>query len=354
MNEYRRLREIDFLRGVAILLVLFRHKELVSYLTKMGWIGVDLFFVISGFLVSGLLFKEYKKFGTINIKLFLIRRGFKIYPIYYLSYIFYLFFKLKSETFSLKYVLADLFFVQNYVYGFGYAYVASWSLAIEEHFYFALALLLGYIYNKKKSVNLQHLILFVISITFLMKIFSNLYFDDVVRNYTMTHLRMDSLFAGVLISYWFYFKKETLENIFNANKKTLILVSFVFLAFTPFYDFSDSILVRTVGFTTLYVSFGIILIYFLLQKNINNILDRFFTKWGVDLISKIGYCSYSIYIIHILVFKIFVEFLNFGINYYVDLVLQLLACISLGMLMTYKVEKYFLSLRDKYYPRRIA
>lgn len=354
MNEYRRLREIDFLRGIAILLVFFRHKELVSYLTKMGWIGVDLFFVISGFLVSGLLFKEYKKFGTINIKLFLIRRGFKIYPIYYLSYIFYLFFKLKSETFSLKYVLADLFFVQNYVYGFGYAYVASWSLAIEEHFYFGLALLLGYIYNKKKSVNLQHLILFVISITFLMRIFSNLYLDDVVRNYTMTHLRMDSLFAGVLISYWFYFKKETLENIFNENKKIVLLVSFVFLLFTPFYDFSDSIFVRTLGFTMLYVSFGIILIYFLLQKNINNILDRFFTKWGVDLISKIGYCSYSIYIIHILVFKIFAEFLNFGINYYLDVILQLLVCISLGMVMTYKVEMYFLSLRDKYYPRRIA
>jgi len=145
MSEYKRLREIDFLRGIAILLVFFRHKELFSSLTKMGWIGVDLFFVISGFLVSGLLFKEYKRFGSINVKLFLIRRGFKIYPIYYLSYIFYLFFKLKSETFSLKYVLADLFFIQNYVYGFGYAYVASWSLAIEEHFYLVLALLLGYI-----------------------------------------------------------------------------------------------------------------------------------------------------------------------------------------------------------------
>jgi peptidoglycan/LPS O-acetylase OafA/YrhL len=82
-----RLRELDFLRGIAILLVLLRHIHLFSFTKNMGWIGVDLFFVLSGFLVSGLLFKEYIKFGNIRPKLFLIRRGFKIYPIYFLFYI---------------------------------------------------------------------------------------------------------------------------------------------------------------------------------------------------------------------------------------------------------------------------
>ena len=58
-----RLRELDFLRGIAIILVLLRHQHLFEFTTKMGWIGVDLFFVLSGFLVSGLLFKEYIKYG---------------------------------------------------------------------------------------------------------------------------------------------------------------------------------------------------------------------------------------------------------------------------------------------------
>jgi peptidoglycan/LPS O-acetylase OafA/YrhL len=71
----KRLREIDFLRGVAIILVLLRHKFLFPFTKNMGWIGVDLFFVISGFLVSGLLFKEYQKSGSIQPKRFLIRRG---------------------------------------------------------------------------------------------------------------------------------------------------------------------------------------------------------------------------------------------------------------------------------------
>jgi len=56
-----RLAEIDFLRGLAVILVLFAHHYLTSYTAEMGWIGVDLFFVLSGFLVSGLLFNEYKK-----------------------------------------------------------------------------------------------------------------------------------------------------------------------------------------------------------------------------------------------------------------------------------------------------
>src|SRR6476620_3973805 len=80
-----RLTELDFLRGVAVILVLFGHHYLISYTGTMGWIGVDLFFVLSGFLVSGLLFSEYKKFGDIDPKRFLIRRGFKIYPAFYFS-----------------------------------------------------------------------------------------------------------------------------------------------------------------------------------------------------------------------------------------------------------------------------
>ena len=81
-----RVRQIDFLRAVAVILVLFRHHWVgIDVLQRIGWIGVDLFFVLSGFLVSGLLFSEYKRYGNIKAGQFLIRRGFKIYPLFYLS-----------------------------------------------------------------------------------------------------------------------------------------------------------------------------------------------------------------------------------------------------------------------------
>src|SRR5688572_30062087 len=117
-----RLLSIDILRGLAIILVLFRHFGIVEVLGKIGWSGVDLFFVISGFLVSGLLFREFQSTGEIKPMRFLIRRGFKIYPPFY----FFLAFTVAkaflvflsgiegNKGFNLKALLAEIFFVQNY------------------------------------------------------------------------------------------------------------------------------------------------------------------------------------------------------------------------------------------------
>src|ERR1700675_1801152 len=76
----------DVLRGVAILLVLGRHYDYryIRIWHSIGWAGVDLFFVLSGFLISGLLFSEYKTRNSISFKRFFIRRGLKIYPAFYL------------------------------------------------------------------------------------------------------------------------------------------------------------------------------------------------------------------------------------------------------------------------------
>ncbi|MSP58983.1 MAG: acyltransferase [Myxococcales bacterium] len=95
MRPAVRSAAIDALRGVAILLVLGRHIPEVLQLPavvhtalaewrRFGWIGVDLFFVLSGFLVSGLLFREHQRHGRLFAGRFLIRRGFKIYPGFYL------------------------------------------------------------------------------------------------------------------------------------------------------------------------------------------------------------------------------------------------------------------------------
>src|ERR1700722_10605884 len=82
--------ELDFVRGVAILLVIGFHavspktpyaffEGLDATLKSVGWSGVDLFFVLSGFLVGGVLLSEYKKTGGIDVKRFIVRRGLKIW-----------------------------------------------------------------------------------------------------------------------------------------------------------------------------------------------------------------------------------------------------------------------------------
>src|SRR5688572_11329479 len=90
--DSKRNLQLDVLRGVAILLVFGRHLEIprpegmmgtfAEVWYRLGWIGVDLFFVLSGFLIGGLLVTELQKHGRIDVTRFLVRRGLKIYPAY--------------------------------------------------------------------------------------------------------------------------------------------------------------------------------------------------------------------------------------------------------------------------------
>ncbi len=75
--------QLDLLRGIAVLLVIAHHYPYYDLLHQIGWAGVDLFFVLSGFLISGLLFSDWKRYGRLSIGRFFVRRGLKIYPGFY-------------------------------------------------------------------------------------------------------------------------------------------------------------------------------------------------------------------------------------------------------------------------------
>src|SRR3954468_707616 len=129
-GNIRRSRVLDILRAVAIFLVLGRHMDVcppdlnryLYNLTKTwnrgGWVGVDLFFVLSGFLISGLLFREHQKYGNISFKDFFTRRGFKIYPSFYVLVAVTVFVRLRrGSPVPLQDFLHEILFVQNYFVG---------------------------------------------------------------------------------------------------------------------------------------------------------------------------------------------------------------------------------------------
>ncbi|MDB5272943.1 MAG: Peptidoglycan/LPS O-acetylase OafA/YrhL, contains acyltransferase and SGNH-hydrolase domain [Chitinophagaceae bacterium] len=366
-----RLRELDFLRGIAILLVLCNHQYLFQWTRNVGWIGVDLFFVLSGFLVSGLLFKEHQKFGRIDAVRFLIRRGFKIYPMYYLFYLVYLIPIIFNHQLDVLRFLSDMVFLQNYVNGWGYAFAPSWSLAVEEHFYFGLTFLLWYVTNKKKTGlyeeesydrigRFERIVFLVMIVCLVCRVVQNIALPNLTsRNFTMTHLRIDSLLAGVLVAYLFYFKRVYLEHKFVSYKTTSLLLAFLLLAFTPFLNENDSFFVKTIGFTFVYISFSIILIHVLLTPAINDQLNTLFGKCVVTFLSKVGVYSYAIYIIHTFVnhvmdqlpLYVIQEYLKIDAKYIV-FPLSIALSVFCGKWMTEFVEQFFLGIRDRYYPSR--
>lgn len=365
----KRLREIDFLRGVAILLVLCRHQYLSDLTTTIGWAGVDLFFVLSGFLVSGLLFKEYIRFGDIQPKRFLIGRGFKIYPIYYIFYPVFLMPLLFRDGFYWSGIFSELLFIQNYTMEWGYAFVPGWSLAVEEHFYIGLSVFL-WLCIKKNLINLhaeedqsgmsrfELLLLSIMGLSLILRISSSLlYPDKLVQVMTMTHFRVDSLIAGVFISYLYNFRLTRLKNVYTTYRTYLFIMALIGLSWVPFLDPWDSVFLRTIGYTLVYISFGILLLTFLLTKDINQKIDRLFTAAGVNIMSKIGFCSYSIYVIHAFVntsLEYVLLSLQLNLHHYILFPLSAGISVAAGMLMTFKIEHYFLRIRDKYYPHRAA
>lgn len=139
---------LDVLRSAAILLVFtghyvgeFQAGQAVQRfpLFRWGWTGVDLFFVLSGLLIGSQLWKELDRTGHIRIGHFLLRRGLRIWPLYYGFVLFFAADALFGE--GVKHIWPDIFYLSNFVHANVVA--GGWSLSTEEQFYLLTPVLLS-------------------------------------------------------------------------------------------------------------------------------------------------------------------------------------------------------------------
>src|SRR4051812_22345461 len=147
-----RLFGLDILRCIAILLVLFAHTSFVlpispaarSFcLTYFGFTGVEIFFVLSGFLVGAIFLKLMadRPFSLSSMKYFWIRRWFRTLPAYYLALLIYTAYSYFAEhrfIFTDTYNLLYFVFLQNFIKPAPEFFRHAWSLSIEEWFYLLL------------------------------------------------------------------------------------------------------------------------------------------------------------------------------------------------------------------------
>lgn len=353
-----RIKELDFLRGIAVLLVVFFHYPLVPYLEKTGYAGVDLFFVLSGFLISGLLFREQQKFGDVKPLRFLIRRGFKIYPLFYFfifltlaAYVFY------GDKIPVPYIFTELTFTRNYLGGM---WVHTWTLCVEEHFYFSIAFLMFYIKREKwmnvKKVNRAFIFFFLLSIViewinvFCEHHFERNYFFNEWARRVQTQYCFDSLLYGVFISYHYRFNREKLVAFLQRNRYPLLLFSIAAALILPLYKIPYF---NPVKDALLYVSYGNILLL-LVTNTIRLDYFNFFPpwKWLTTLISRTGVYSYSIYLFHVFIRDMVME-KHPGLNslpyaFWIYFVLSVLTAVVFSKI----IEFPMLQLRDRYFPPR--
>lgn len=153
---------LDGLRSIAILLVVSGHlsadfastygSTVYSRLPFVanGWIGVDLFFVLSGFFIGGQLWKEQSRRGTVDVGRFMIRRGFRIWPLYYFFFVALLSVSLMHGVAPRGYGWSDPVFLTNYI-NRGIV-EGSWSLCTEEQFYIVAPLAIYFFARHLRAV----------------------------------------------------------------------------------------------------------------------------------------------------------------------------------------------------------
>lgn len=142
----RRVRELDALRGLAALAIVIYH--FWSQVLPFGWAAVDLFFALSGFLITGIILRYFEAPGFLTT--FYLRRGLRIWPIYYLSILALLagapWLPRPVDPAGLPYVLTYTQYLPRYWGGadvdFTWYLRHTWTLAIEEQFYLVWPLLL--------------------------------------------------------------------------------------------------------------------------------------------------------------------------------------------------------------------
>ncbi|WP_158942270.1 acyltransferase [Granulicella sp. S190] len=143
-----RMQGLDTLRGVAIVAVMLYHlegylPESMAAVAQFGWMGVDLFFVLSGYLIGSQLLKPYVSGGEVSLRDFYRRRAYRILPAYFVVLWIYLVWPAWRESAVLPPLWQFLTFTVNlfFVDFSHHAFSHVWSLCVEEHFYLVLPLL---------------------------------------------------------------------------------------------------------------------------------------------------------------------------------------------------------------------
>lgn len=297
MNDsIKRIPSLDGLRAVSVSLVVFSH--LVGTLpfhleNAIGNLGVRVFFVISGFLITSILIAEVEKTSTLNLPKFYFRRTLRIFPAYYFYLAVILFFsfigvlQIPFESF-----FSSITYTSNYIEPGVWELGHSWSLAVEEQFYLlfpGLILLCGLVRTKKLLILVVLLTPLIRVVNFL--ILESYYGFEIPVWYIFGfHTNMDALAIGCLLA---VFRKEIHA---NAQYQNFLNSTTAFL----FIPLTIAVIVYNYSYNIIYFGIGITLLNLLVVLLIDWVVVNHSSIAGKILNSKIfvsiGVISYSIYL----------------------------------------------------------
>lgn len=354
MNEkpISRIFGLDLLRSLAIILVVMEHSRiLISQHTLFPFIplpdGVDLFFVLSGFLVGTILIKTTTQSRKFDLEVafgFLKRRWFRTLPNYFLFLlinILLIYFGLINGYLN-KYLVTFFVFMQNFYKPYDFLFWESWSLSVEEWFYLGFPLIMIIIFKVSKyRVKAKQVILSTILLFLVFPLVYRLYqaglhidFDLYFRKLVLT--RIDTIGFGLLGAYIHWYHKRFWES----RKNLFFILGIALLALLVATNNQPPYFVKTFFYSC--IGFAILLTLPKLQS----IKEEKIPLKPFRFISKI---SYSMYLVHLPLLQVISKTINFS-GKFESVVIYLLFWL-LTIVLSYIVYKIYenpiMNLRDR-------
>lgn len=331
-----RIYYIDALRAAAILLVILAHT--VAAYGPTNWIaplqfggsGVDLFFLLSGWLIGSQLYKEFRTYNNIDVKRFWIRRWLRTLPAYYAV----LFATLAQQYITKESVaspIPHLLFFQNYT-DMTY-FTISWSLALEEQFYLLIAPIVFFFHKFNNKIQTSCLIILLL----LPSVFRHLGWYESPEE---THVRWDCCLMGVLLANVYHHHPKIWKKIVPFSLILLLVCVLLYLSvfwtrWLPLYGMfaQPSPLV-------LAIIFAGFLIY-----AVNRPIKKL--RFGHTIIMHVSTRSYSMYLLHVEALAI-TKKLGFDSNFFLFTVITIVLTMLLSEILFKFVEQPLLRKRADY------
>lgn len=327
---------VDVARALAILSVAMGHyNKFLPY----GELGVDLFFVISGLLIGGILVNQYETGRKISFPRFFAQRAFKIIPSFYFfmfagNALVWLMYKESMPSFIVDWgdMKRYLLFYFNYTGDGSPIFFHIWSLCVEEHFY----LILPFIFITAQYLSSRRLLLMgilgMIAVGIMGKYFSFSFLSS-QETYAGTHNRIDALGYGVLISYLFKNHSEYFYT--NWLKVVVFFTGLLILAASIFCD----IHMKSTFYTKVVFNNLTHLSFFLMVASAYTMQLNY-----VFPLRVMAYFSYNWYLWHFMFVKTITD--EFG-NGLLGLSIFLVLTFFVSVLFTILIEETFLKIRDR-------